>query len=130
MVNYIAIIDRDDGVFGAVFPDFPGCVSSGATLDEAIEGAREALALHAQGMEEDGEALPAPSGFEDIRSSGEFDVGNGVIVAAVPLIRRVGKAIRVGLSVDKGILEAIDDEARRRGMTRSAFMVGASVDQI
>ncbi len=129
-MNYFAIIDHDDGIYGVVFPDFPGCVTSGKTIDEALECAREALALHVEGMEEDGDALPAPSDLASIRSSDEWDTGADVVVATVPLIRPVGKATRIGLSIDKGILEAIDDEAKRRGLTRSAFMVGASVDQL
>lgn len=125
-MHYFAIIDQENGVHGVVFPDFPGCVTSGDSVDEALECAREALALHVEGMAEDGDALPDPSPVEAMRG----EIGNNAIVAAIPLIRRVGKSTRIGLSIDKGLLEAIDDEARRRGMTRSAFMVGASVDQL
>jgi predicted RNase H-like HicB family nuclease len=40
------------------FPDFPGCITAGKTLDEASRMAAEALALHIQGVIEDGDAVP------------------------------------------------------------------------
>ena len=62
MENYIALIRKDpDTSYGVDFPDLPGCVSGGETLDAALENAREALVLHVEGMLEDGEPLPAPS---------------------------------------------------------------------
>jgi predicted RNase H-like HicB family nuclease len=60
---YPALITRDDGAtgFGVVFPDLPGCVSGGDTVQEAAEMAAEALALHVEGMMEEGLALPPAS---------------------------------------------------------------------
>lgn len=43
------------------FPDFPGCVTQGHTLDEARAMAEDALAGHVELMLEEGEALPAPT---------------------------------------------------------------------
>jgi predicted RNase H-like HicB family nuclease len=45
------------------FPDLPGCVSAGATPEEALTMAREALSLHLYGLAEDGRALPAATGL-------------------------------------------------------------------
>jgi predicted RNase H-like HicB family nuclease len=60
MTSYIGLIRRDaDSDFGADFPDFRGCVSAGATLDEARRMAHEPLELHVSGMVEDGEELSA-----------------------------------------------------------------------
>jgi predicted RNase H-like HicB family nuclease len=61
MRQYIALIHKDaDSDFGVSFPDLPGCVTAGATLDEARDMAEEALALHIEGLEQDGEAIPEP----------------------------------------------------------------------
>jgi predicted RNase H-like HicB family nuclease len=49
--------------YSVTFPDLPGCITEGRTIDEATEMAREALALHLFGMEEDEEEIPSPSGF-------------------------------------------------------------------
>lgn len=43
------------------FPDFPGCITEGKTLEHGTEMAQEALSLHIYGMEEDGDPMPAPS---------------------------------------------------------------------
>lgn len=52
--------------FSVYFPDLPGCISYGATLDEARKNARDALGLHLYGMEKDGDQIPAPSAAPEI----------------------------------------------------------------
>ena len=65
MLHYVAVIDKEGASdYGVSFPDFPGCVSAGRTLDEARRMAEEALTLHVQGMAEDGDALPEPSSLD------------------------------------------------------------------
>ncbi len=67
MTSYIALIHKDSGSdYGVSFPDLPGCVSAGATLDEARAMATEALAMHLEGMAKDGEIPPLPSLLQDI----------------------------------------------------------------
>lgn len=55
----------DDGV-SVEFPDLPGCLPCGESLEEAVINAKEALALHLYGMENDGDMIPAPSNVADI----------------------------------------------------------------
>ncbi|RWX76103.1 hypothetical protein EPK99_20870 [Neorhizobium lilium] len=72
MHNYIALIRKDaDSGYGVSFPDFPGVVTAGTDLDDARRMAQEALALHVEGMEEDGEAIPEPSALETIMADQE-----------------------------------------------------------
>lgn len=72
MTSYIGLIRKDaNSDFGVDFPDFPGCVSAGATLDEARRMAPEALDLHIGGVLEDGEALPVPSSLEAVMADPE-----------------------------------------------------------
>jgi predicted RNase H-like HicB family nuclease len=67
MTSYIGLIRKKaSSDLGVDFPDFPGCVSVGATLDEARRMAQEAIKLHVSGMVEDGEELPSPSSLEVI----------------------------------------------------------------
>ncbi|MDE5461640.1 hypothetical protein GWG67_13325 [Bradyrhizobium sp. CSS354] len=69
MRNYIGLIHKDaDSHFGVSFPDFPGVVTAGTTLDDARSMADEALALHIEGMTEDGKAIPEPSALEEVMS--------------------------------------------------------------
>ena len=47
MTALIALIRKDAASdYGVGFPDFPGCVTAGRTLDEARRMAAEALELH------------------------------------------------------------------------------------
>jgi predicted RNase H-like HicB family nuclease len=66
------------------FPDLPGCVTAGSTLDEAREMAAEALALHLDGLEEDGVAIPAPSSLAEVIAEPENRDGLVMPVRLVP----------------------------------------------
>jgi predicted RNase H-like HicB family nuclease len=58
-MDYIAYLHKEkDSDYGVSFPNFPGCITAGRTLEEARRMAVEALALHIQGMIEDGLAVP------------------------------------------------------------------------
>lgn len=72
MSEYIALIHKEPGSdYGVSFPDFPGCVTVGVTLDEARREAVEVLALHIDGMIEDGEAIPEPASLEAVMAQRE-----------------------------------------------------------
>jgi predicted RNase H-like HicB family nuclease len=80
---YPAVVDKDpDSDYGVVFPDFPGCVSVGSTLDEAVLGAHEALAGHVALMVADGDALPAPTPLEAVAAQRDAST---VAVTLVPV---------------------------------------------
>ena len=49
-MRYVSFIHRDEAGFGVSFPDFPGCVSVGATIDDAVRQGSEALAFHVEGL--------------------------------------------------------------------------------
>lgn len=106
---YIGLIRKEaDSDFGVNFPDFPGCVTAGSTLDEAMTNAAEALAFHMAGMIEDGDAIPLPSDMERVTADPENQDAVSVLVAA-PSPR--GKAVRVNITIDEYLLKAIDDAA-------------------
>jgi predicted RNase H-like HicB family nuclease len=120
MTSYIGLIRKDaDSDFGVDFPDFPGCVSAGATLDEARRMAQEALELHVSGMVEDGEKLPAPSSLEAIMADPE----NGDAVAfLVTLQEPADRSVRVNITLPERLLRRIDERAKNR----SAFLARAA----
>ena len=83
MRQYIALIHKEaDSDHGVSFPDLPGVVTAGKTLDDARDMAAEALALHLQGIAEDGEAVPEPSSLEEVMASAENRDGVAVLVPA------------------------------------------------
>ena len=131
-MHYFAFIHTDDTPgFGVSFPDFPGCVTQGDTIDEALRLAREALAFHVEGMSEDGEAIPEPRDAHQIEVDPDIaEWREGATWAYVPLISDMGSSKRVNISIDPGLLEAIDDAAKSRGMNRSAFLASAARKEI
>ena len=67
MRQYIGLIHKEAGSdFGVSFPDFPGVATAGKSLDDARVMAEEALAFHIEGLVADGEAIPEPSGLEEV----------------------------------------------------------------
>jgi predicted RNase H-like HicB family nuclease len=68
--------------FGVSFPDFPGCITAGRTLDEAKEMAREALSGHIAPLREAGEPLPEPSTFDQVMGDPEFRDGAAFFVSS------------------------------------------------
>ena len=124
MRSYIALIHKEAASdFGVFFPDLPGCVTAGTTLDEARAFAEEALALHLAGLAEDGEAAPEPSTLEAVM---EDRANRDSVAVLVPFRGASPKVVRVNISVPDDLLRAIDDHAGRQGMTRSAFLVRAA----
>ncbi|HHV09698.1 MAG TPA: HicB family protein [Clostridiales bacterium] len=78
---YLAVLEpSENGGYGVYFPSFPGCISYGEDLEDALKNAKEALELHVFGMEKDGEELP-PSGI----TVGEKDRnGMGIFITIYP----------------------------------------------
>jgi predicted RNase H-like HicB family nuclease len=127
-MRYVAFVHKDpDSAYGISFPDFPGCISAGDTMDEVIANGAEALALHVWGMEADGDQIPEPRPLEEIVNDREFAEDlEGASFALVALVRDLGSTTRINVSLDLGLLRAIDEEARSRGQTRSAFLASAA----
>lgn len=124
MRQYIALIHKDaDSDYGVSFPDLPGVITAGSTLDEARDMAAEALALHLEGLVEDGEAVPEPSSLEEIMSDAGNRDGVAVLIAAPsPEV----KTVRVNVTLPADVLSEIDKYAEREGFTRSGFLVQAA----
>jgi predicted RNase H-like HicB family nuclease len=67
LTDCIAYLHKDrKSDFGVSFPDFPGCITAGRTLEEARCTAVETLSFHIAGMIEDDEKIPNPSTIDDV----------------------------------------------------------------
>ena len=129
MANYIAIVHKDpESDFGVSFPDFPGCITAGSNIDEAKDMAQDALALHIQGMLEDGDRLPTPSKLEKIMANPDFAGAAAFLVVGVPDAKP--RTVRVNITVPEMTLKQIDTAAKERGMSRSSFLVHAARNAI
>ena len=60
-MRYAIVIEKAEGNYSAYVPDLPGCVATGATVEETEESIREAIAFHLDGMREDGMPIPQAS---------------------------------------------------------------------
>jgi len=120
-MDYIAYLHKDrKSDFGVSFPDFPGCVTAGKSLEEARRRAPEALAFHIAGMLEDGEKIPKPSKMDDLADDPNRE---NAVAFLVSTDFNKTKTVRVNITARENQIEMIDRLARRAGMTRSAYMV-------
>ena len=125
MSNYIAIVHKDSkSDFSVSFPDFPGCITAGKNIDEAKEMAEEALTFHIQGMFEDGDKLPFPSKLEEIMNDPDYADATAFLVVTIPESKP--RTVRVNITLPEMALRQIDAAAKKRGMSRSSFLVHAA----
>ena len=61
MKRYAIVIEKGESNYSAYVPDLPGCVATGATVEESESLLREAIELHLAGMREDGLPIPPPT---------------------------------------------------------------------
>src|SRR5580693_3137211 len=123
-MEYIAYLHKErDSDYGVSFPDFPGCITAGRTLDEASRMASEALALHIHGMIEDGEEVPEPSTLDDIAK----DAAKHGAIAFMVNVDAPNATVRVNITARESQIEKIDALAEAAGMTRSGYMVRAAI---
>jgi predicted RNase H-like HicB family nuclease len=124
-MEYIAYLHKDtDSDFGVSFPDFPGCITAGKTLEEARRLAPEALALHIQGMMEDGNDIPKPSTLDDLASDPNRRKAVAFLVIVDPPADRI---VRINLTARESQVERIDAAARKLHPSRSMYMVQAAL---
>lgn len=127
MASYIALLRKDkNSDYGVEFPDLPGCVSAGSTLEEARQMAEEALAAHVAFLREDRDEVPAPSPLDVIARRSEI---KGAVPFMVELKEPSDKAIRINITVPERVLHLIDKAAAPIGGNRSAFMVSAAEEK-
>ena len=100
------------------FPDFPGCVSAGENLEEAMLGAQEALAGHVALMIADGDELPKATQLEEVAQEREAST---VAITLIPVVLP-GRARRVNVTLDEALLEEIDQISNNR----SGFLAEAA----
>ncbi len=124
MRNYIAILHKEkNSDFGVSFPDFPGCITAGSTLEEAKEMAREVLPFQIEGMQEDGESIPEPMTLDDAMQHEFAEGAQAFFLIEVPFDDPI---VRANITVPKGILDRIDRYAKEHHLSRSAFLTQAA----
>lgn len=128
MHYYVALVHKDPAsAYGVSFPDLPTVFSAADEEDDIVQNAIEALRLFAED-----EVLVAPSSYATILADKEVRAAlrDGAFLIRVPLIEDDTRTVRANITLEAGTLAAIDDAAKRRGLTRSAFLSSCARKEI
>ncbi|MBV9734800.1 MAG: type II toxin-antitoxin system HicB family antitoxin [Acidisphaera sp.] len=124
MTAYIALLRKDSASdYGVDFPDFPGCITAGRSLEEARRMAVEALRLHIEGIREDGGAIPPASALDGVMADAQ---NHEAVAFLVDVPERPGRAVRINVMLPEDILQAID----RAATNRSRFLADAAREKL
>jgi len=104
-------------------PDFPEIASVALTRGEIAQQASDALQTAIEARREDGEDVPPPTtDISALVAQWPTSTSNLLIHVPVSVSPLPPEPVRVAINLDRPLLDRIDDEARRRGMTRSSFL--------
>jgi predicted RNase H-like HicB family nuclease len=117
--------DEPEDGWDVIFPDLPGCVSQGETALDAMKNAKEALALHIEGMVAEGDELPEDSELntkdrEWVTQIPMQNAAHALLETTIP-----GRNVRLDVTMDRALVERLDSAAAREGTTRSAYLAQA-----
>jgi predicted RNase H-like HicB family nuclease len=124
MTTYIALMYKDpDSDFSVSFPDFPGCITAGTTLEDARHLAAEALEFHIDGMRSGGEIIPEPSTVDAVKADPENE---GALLFLVDVPDPPGRSLRINVTLPEDLIRAID----RTTKNRSRFLAEAARERL
>ncbi len=135
-MNFVGVLDGGGMAWGVRFPDIDGCVAMGSTPDDAMgstpddaiasatEALRDVLAHKSGG----GHCLPQARSLAEILAAGEIAAGETTVL--IPLLLDAGRSVRANVTFDAGLLSEIDQAAKSRALTRSAFLASAAREKI
>ncbi len=112
----------DTTAWGVVVPDLPGCFSAADEgLDEAIENAKESIALWIEEAISNGDAIPKPSSITDLQKSGEYDGWIWAVAEVDPALMD-STIERINITLPRRILAVLDRRAKAAGESRSGYI--------
>ncbi len=130
---YLGIVEKDaDSAWGMWFPDMPGCFPAADAFDDLPRVAAEVLRQHVEALESNGRTTPAPRPLAEAMNDRDVRkaLKGGATTMLVPLLADPGRTVRVNVTVERGLLEQIDEAAEARGLTRSGFLAQAAREKI
>jgi predicted RNase H-like HicB family nuclease len=129
-MRYPVVIHKDpESDYGVTVPDLPGCFSAGASMDEALEEAVEAIETHLEGLLLDGEPIPAPKAIKDHQANPDYADGVWALVT-VDVTKLSGKTRRINITLPERVLNVMDKYASEHGGTRSGLIAEAAIEYI
>jgi predicted RNase H-like HicB family nuclease len=128
-MRYFTAIVHQDGIssYGLSFPDLPGCFAAADDWDGIPLAVAEALDLWFADQDD-----VTPAALHDVRERPEVaaQIAEGAVLMPVPYIPADATPERVNISIERGLLRAIDQTAKERGVTRSSFLAAAARREI
>lgn len=128
-VTYFGVFEPvGNGAFSVYFPDLPGCTSYGETLGEAQKNAQDALGLHLYGMEQDGDAIPAPSATPEV----DPETAAGYLVCPVTVFPSLvrdeldNRRVKTNVTIPAWVREL----AQEKGLNCSKLLEEAILDTV
>jgi predicted RNase H-like HicB family nuclease len=127
-MRYPVYLEKDEGSdYGVSVPDLPGCFSAGATIEEALDTAEEAILAHIEGLLMDKEPVPIPTAIiEAKKASPREALIWGLVKVDLGSISK--RAKRINLSMPEDILSKVDSYAEKNGSSRSGFLAEAAIE--
>ena len=115
------IVHKDSGSeWGFSFPDLPGCVSAAVSLEELVDSAAEAVALHMEGLAEDNQKAPASSTLEEVRAHEDAAGAQTFLPVPAP---DPDHCIRLNITLPETLVQRIDTKVGHG--QRSNFLANA-----
>ncbi|KFI24127.1 type II toxin-antitoxin system HicB family antitoxin [Paenirhodobacter enshiensis] len=124
----MAIVNHDEGhAYGLTFPDLPGAFAAADTWEDIPKAAAEALDLWFEDQPD-----VSPASLDAIRKRADVaeELAAGAVLMPVPYIPADTATERVNITLERGLLRAIDETAKARKMTRSSFLASAARREI
>lgn len=122
-MHYPIVLHKDaDSDYGVTVPDLPGCFSAGATVDEALVMAREAILGHLEALVETGQDVPEPRSIDEHRDNPDHADAALWAVVEVDLSNLPGRAKRINISMNERVLEQLDQHATQTHESRSGVI--------
>ncbi len=126
--SYIGILDGSGDVWGVRIPDIDGCVGGGPTPEAAIADVTQALRDVLEHKQSSGAPFPKASSIDSLLQKEKPAKSESTVI--IPVVLDAGRSVRANLTMDAGLLEAIDTAATRAGITRSAFLASAAREKL
>lgn len=125
MLYPIAIERGDDThAHGIIVPDVAGCFSAADNYQDVFDNASEAIALHLEGLVEDGEEIPLAKTIDAHINNPDYE---GMTWALVPVdvSRYLGATEKVNVTLPKRLIHLIDERVasnKARYKSRSHYL--------
>ena len=134
MTYYFAVfLSAEEGGFVVRFPDLPEAITQGDTFEEAMDMAKDVLAVTVEEYVKARKLLPKPQTVEDAIEWGAVHAHDEGINPSGPAHVQAFAApnidatpVRISVSLPKAVLDEIDAKAHQSGLTRSGFLAQAA----